>query len=306
MSVPLPTSYSAHRPKSELGKPANMQFLICMEGRWRSAIAPEKPPTFVAGCSAGEPNMSQIAYVSYRRVSTDRQGKSGLGLEAQQKAVLDFLKSSQGILLAEFTEIETGRRKDRPQLQAALELCRRSRASLVIAKLDRLARNVAFVSALLESKVTFLAVDMPEADRTFLQMAAVFAEWEARKISERTKAALAAAKARGRQLGWSIPSRTSEQHIASQRGVEANRNRAQQFASNIMPIIQSIQNAGISSCAEIAVALNARGIQTARGGGWHSATVRNVITRCMTTPSSPQQAPPPSRPITLSAQILPA
>lgn len=244
--------------------------------------------------------MSQITYVSYRRVSTDRQGRSGLGLEAQQKAVLDFLKVSKGILLAEFTEIETGRRTDRPQLQAALELCRRSRASLVIAKLDRLARNVAFVSSLLESKVTFIAVDMPDADRTFLQMAAVFAEWEARKISERTKAALAAAKARGRVLGWANPSRISEQQFASRRGAEANRDKAQQFASNAMPIIQSIRNSGVASCAEIATVLNARGIQSARGGRWHSATVRKVMIRCKT--SLPLQSQLEScRPTTLSA-----
>lgn len=229
--------------------------------------------------------MSQVSYVSYRRVSTDRQGRSGLGLEAQQKVVLDFLKNSQGILLAEFTEIESGRRRDRPQLRAALELCRRSRASLIIAKLDRLARNVAFISALLESKVSFVAVDMPEADRTFLQMAAVFAEWEARKISERTIAALAVAKARGRALGWSIPSRMSEQRLASQRGAAANRNGAQLFASNVMPIIQSIQSAGIGSYEAIAAVLNTRGVQTARGGQWHPATVRNIIARSSLTSS---------------------
>lgn len=220
--------------------------------------------------------MSQVAYVSYYRVSTEKQGKSGLGLEAQQMAVREYLKGSQGTLLAEFTEIETGRRKDRPQLVAALELCRRSRASLVIAKLDRLARNVAFVSALLESKVHFVAVDMPEADITFLQMAAVFAEWEARKISERTKAALAAAKARGKKLGWAIPSRIGEQQTASRRGADANRSNATQFASNVLPLVDSIRQAGVVTLQGVAEALNARGVRTARGGQWHASTVRRL------------------------------
>jgi DNA invertase Pin-like site-specific DNA recombinase len=158
-------------------------------------------------------------------------------------------------------------------------MCRRQKATLVIAKLDRLARNVAFVSALLESKVRFVAVDMPEADVTFLQMAAVFGEWEARKISERTKAALAAAKARGTALGWSMLDRRDEQRIASARGASSNRERASQFASNTLPVIESIQKAGVETLAGIATALNARGVPTARGGQWYPATVKAVLTR---------------------------
>jgi len=223
--------------------------------------------------------MSQATYVSYRRVSTDRQGRSGLGLEAQQMSVLGYVTSAQGLLIGEFTEIETGKRRDRPQLNAALELCRRRRATLVIAKLDRLARNVAFVSSLLESKVKFVAVDMPEADVTFLQMAAVFGEWEARRISERTKAALAASKARGNRLGWSMPSRISEQQSASRQGAKANRITAQRFASNVLPIVQSIQSIGIRSLKGIAEELNARRIPTARKGQWHARTVHNLIAR---------------------------
>ena len=223
--------------------------------------------------------MSKVSYVSYKRVSTDRQGKSGLGLKAQEKSLLDYLKNSQGILIGDYTEIESGRRRDRPQLQAAIDLCRKHRATLVIAKLDRLARNVAVVSAMLESNVKFVATDMPEADLTFLQMAAVFGEWEARKISERTKAALAAAKARGKALGWSIPSRIGEQRAASERGAEANRNRAQQFAANTMPVVDSIRNAGVGSFEGIAEALNARGVRTARGGQWHATTVSRLVAR---------------------------
>lgn len=223
--------------------------------------------------------MNHNQCVSYRRVSTGKKGRSGLGLEAQQNAVQGYISTSNSVLIAEFTEIESGRRVDRPELQKALELCRRRRATLVIAKLDRLARNVAFVSSLLEGKVKFVAVDMLEADVTFLQMAAVFGEWEARRVSERTKAALAASKARGKLLGWSMPSRILEQKIASQRGANRNRELTRQFAANILPIIQNIQGLGMHSFAEIATTLNERGVRTARDRKWYSGTVRRLLAR---------------------------
>lgn len=216
--------------------------------------------------------------VTYFRVSTVKQGLSGLGLEAQQMAVYGFLKGSATVLAGEFTEVETGTRRDRPQLAAALAVCRQRRASLVIAKLDRLARNVAFISALLESRVRFVAVDMPDADTAFLQMTAVFAELEARKISERTKAALAAAKARGTKLGWSHPSQQGRQREASTRGAAANRSAACQFAANVAPVVESIRAAGAITLADIAQALNARGIATPRGGKWHPSTVSRLAT----------------------------
>jgi len=222
-------------------------------------------------------------FVSYHRVSTERQGRSGLGLEAQKKAVTDYLNGGSWELLGEFVEVESGRKRDRPQLKAALDMCRRQKAILVIAKLDRLARNVAFVSALLESKVRFVAVDMPEADVTFLQMAAVFGEWEARKISERTKSALAAAKARGKALGWSMPTRHDEQRIAATRGAASNSDRASRFAANILPVIESIQRAGIITLSGIADALNARGVATARGRQWYPTTVKAVLDRPRST-----------------------
>lgn len=223
--------------------------------------------------------MANGKFIAYYRVSTDRQGRSGLGLDAQRKAVADYLNGGSWQLVSEYTEVESGKRNDRPELAKALEACRKQKATLVIAKLDRLARNVHFISGLLESKVDFIAVDMPEADRAFLQMAAVFAEWEARKISERTKAALAASRARGKRLGWSMPQRREEQRRATERGSAVRRAKADGFAANVLPIIRQIEGAGVRTLAGIAQALNARGIKTARGGGWYPATVRNVLAR---------------------------
>ena len=221
--------------------------------------------------------MSKGNFVAYYRVSTQRQGRSGLGLADQQKNIADHLSGCGATLAAEFTEIESGRKKDREQLKAALTHCRKHKSVLLIAKLDRLERNVAFISALLESKVRFVAVDMPEADATFLQMAAVFAEWEAKKISERTKAALAQAVKQGRKLGWAIPSRREQQQPAALKGAAKNAEKARQFASNVLPIINEIRSTGISTLDAIACKLNARGVATARGSEWYPATVRSVL-----------------------------
>ncbi len=132
--------------------------------------------------------MTNAKYVAYYRVSTDRQGQSGLGLEAQRKAVMDYLNG--GTLLDSFTEVESGRRNDRPELAKALDLCRRKKATLVIAKLDRLARNVAFIANLMDANVDLVAVDMPQANRLTLHIMAAMAEHEAQAVSQRTKAAL--------------------------------------------------------------------------------------------------------------------
>src|SRR5688572_5708004 len=145
--------------------------------------------------------MGQGGYVAYYRVSTARQGRSGLGLEAQQVAVRGYLANCSGRLLAELLEVESGRRTDRQKLADALRLCRVHKATLIIAKIDRLARNVAFVSNLMESGVEFTAVDFPQANRLTVHILAAVAEHEREMISQRTKAALAAAKARGRRLG---------------------------------------------------------------------------------------------------------
>ncbi len=218
-------------------------------------------------------------YVGYYRVSTDRQGRSGLGLDAQRSAVAGYLDGGNWTLLDTFTEVESGRRNDRPELAKALDLCRRRKATLVIAKLDRLARNVAFIANLMDADVDVVAVDMPEANRFTLHIMAAMAEHEAALVSQRTKAALKAAKARGRALGWSIPSRRGEQAQASLKGVLGNRAKADQFAANVLPVIRDIERAGVTTLQGMADALNARGIRTARGRRWYASTVRNLLVR---------------------------
>ncbi len=200
------------------------------------------------------------AFVAYYRVSTARQGQSGLGLDAQRSAVSGFLHG-RGELAGEFTEVESGRKNDRPQLAAALDLCRRRRAVLVIAKLDRLARNVAFVARLMESGVEFVAVDNPHANKLMVHMLAAFAEHERDQISARTVAALAAAKARGVKLG-------------NPRVVEvAARNRAAMAQASAparalaLPRAQALRSAGATLRA-IAATLSAEDIPALRGGSW--------------------------------------
>lgn len=218
-----------------------------------------------------------MLFVTYLRVSTDRQGKSGLGLEAQRAAVLDHV-AGKGQIAAEYVEIESGKRNERPQLARAMTEAKRIGAVLLIAKLDRLARNVAFIANLLESGVEIAAADMPEANRFLLHVMAAVAEHEAQAISDRTRAALAAAKARGVKLGWSMPERKEEQRLASRKGAAKNAKNACMHAANLLPIIRQIA-AGGASLRQIADELNARGIKTARGGLWYAATVRNILAR---------------------------
>lgn len=211
-------------------------------------------------------------YVAYYRVSTDRQGLSGLGLDAQRAAVAKHIGAAE--LVAEFTEIESGRKNDRAQLAAALATAKRTKSTLVIAKLDRLARNVHFVSGLLESNVPFVCADMPEADRTFLQMMAVFAEWEARKISERTKAALAQIKAQGRTLGCPNP------ELGAVAGVKVIKANADSYAERVGPIVRDILATGASTIRDIAAALQARSVTTPRGNmTWGTTQVSNLLKR---------------------------
>ena len=203
------------------------------------------------------------ALIAYYRVSTERQGQSGLGLDAQRSAVAAYA-SSRG-LLGEFVEVESGRKDNRPQLTAALALCRQKRAILVIAKLDRLARSVAFISNLMESGVEFVAVDMPQANRLTLHILAAVAEHEREMISQRTKAALAVAKARGIRLGNPKPDTERMRSAVTERVVA--------FRTKVMPVIQVLQADG-RSLRGIAAELNSRGIPAPRGGNWHAASVR--------------------------------
>jgi DNA invertase Pin-like site-specific DNA recombinase len=205
-------------------------------------------------------------FVAYYRVSTDRQGRSGLGLAAQQAAVRSYLGTAKPI--AEFTEIETGRRNDRPELDRALGLCRKRKARLVIAKLDRLSRNLAFIAALMDSGVEFVAVDNPHATRLTLHILAAVAEHEREMIADRTKAALQAAKARGIRLG-----RNGADRLAP-----AYRAKAIERARQLAPLLAELKAAGLSA-RQIAAQLTARGIPTPTGARWHAQTIIRMIYR---------------------------
>ncbi|MGE5539625.1 MAG: recombinase family protein [Gemmatimonas sp.] len=214
-------------------------------------------------------------FVAYYRVSTDRQGRSGLGLEAQREAVRRYLNGGRWELVAEFTEVETGKGSNaldrRPQLRAAIDACKKQKASLVIAKLDRLARNVAFVSGLMESGVDFVAADNPHANRLTVHILAAVAEHEREMISERTRAALKAAKARGVRLGSPTP------HAGAKRAAETRTNAAASHAANALPVIQALKDSGLTSLRQIATALNSRGLKTRRGGEWHAKAVARAL-----------------------------
>src|SRR5215813_12208530 len=201
-------------------------------------------------------------FVAYFRVSTDRQGKSGLGLDAQREAVMTYLNGGSWTLAAEYVEIESGKHNERPQLLAALAACKKLRARLVIAKLDRLSRNLAFIAALMDSGVEFVAVDNPHANKLTVHILAAVAEHEREMISERRKAALAVAKARGRRLG---NPRLSDAQAIGRAALEA---AARERDANVLPIIREIQQAGAKSHNAIAAELNARKIPTARGRAW--------------------------------------
>ena len=210
---------------------------------------------------------SDLAFVAYYRVSTERQGESGLGLEAQREAVGRFLGSSS--LLSEFTEIESGKRHtNRPELLRAIELCRRQKATLVIAKLDRLARNVHFISGLMETGVEFVAADMPQANRLTIHILAAFAEHEREAISQRTKGALQAARRRGARLGnprWQesiIQARQAKDPIPP--------------APQLVELMRRHRAEGVTYRG-IATQLNGLGLRTPHGSQWYPGTVRKAM-----------------------------
>jgi DNA invertase Pin-like site-specific DNA recombinase len=214
-------------------------------------------------------------YIAYYRVSTVRQGRSGLGIEAQRRAVSDHLKGAK--LISEFTEVESGHRTGRPRLAEALSACRVHKAILVIAKLDRLARNVAFVSNLMEAGVEFEAVDFPTANRLTIHILAAVAEHEAKMISERTRVALAVAKTRGTILGGFKGRAGTCADLARARASKIA--RADRNASDLAPTIANIRAHGNTSLRSIATNLNRLAITAPRGGHWSATQVRRLLSR---------------------------
>ena len=219
--------------------------------------------------------------VAYYRVSTSEQGRSGLGLEAQKATVEDYIRRNGATLVAEFTEIESGARNDRPQLQAALKRATLSLATLVIAKLDRLSRNAAFLLTLRDAGTDIVAVDMPNANAVTLGIMAIIAEEERRLISERTKAALKAAKARGVKLGNPNGAEAFRRtgFRGSKIGAEANKANAQRRAESLREVLNEIRAQGARSYAAIATALNDRHIATRTGKNWRPCSVRLLMER---------------------------
>src|SRR3712207_5135201 len=218
--------------------------------------------------------MASGRFVSYFRVSTSRQGRSGLGLDAQREAVTAYLNGGNWTVLADFVEVESGRKSDRHELAKAMDLCRLTGATLIIAKLDRLARDAHFLLGLQKAGVEFVACDMPTANRLTIGIMALVAEEEARAISARTKAALAAAKARGAVLGgW-----RGGKKVDCALGAQAMRAKADAFAAGVAPMLRQMRGEGLS-LRQVAARLAEKGVKTPRGGVWTAAAVRNVLAR---------------------------
>jgi DNA invertase Pin-like site-specific DNA recombinase len=217
--------------------------------------------------------------IAYYRVSTQRQGRSGLGLEAQRTAVARFAEAEGIPIAGVFTEVETGKGADaldrRPQLAGALAIARQQKCPVLVAKLDRLSRDVAFIAGLMARRVPFIVAELgADADPFMLHLYAALAEKERRQISERTRAALAARKERATKLG-----NTRNAVAAAAAGRQVQVTAAEHFAATVLPVIASLQKSGVTSYREIAAALNGRGVRTARGGRWQVSNVRNLMAR---------------------------
>ena len=219
--------------------------------------------------------MPRREFVSYLRVSTQKQGTSGLGLDAQRAAVEGFVSTTGGALINEYQEVETGKGSDalakRPTLRAALEFCRRNGATLVIAKLDRLARNVHFVSGLMESRVRFVACDMPEANELTIHIMAAFAEHEAKRISQRTREALAIAKSRGVVLGSAGAANLKP-------NLEIRQQAASEAIQRLQHVFEGMRARGLSQRV-MAAELNSIGIPAPKGGQWGLTQIQRALAR---------------------------
>ncbi|QOF94228.1 recombinase family protein [Novacetimonas hansenii] len=211
-------------------------------------------------------------FVAYYRVSTEKQGKSGLGIEAQQHSVRQFLNGGDWELLAEFTEIETGKNDDRPQLERAMNECRLTGATLVIAKIDRLSRNAAFLIGLKDAGISFVAADMPGANQMTIGIMALVAQQEREAISQRTKEALAAAKARGVKLGGY----RGGPMVNGKAGTEALQQKTAAFRASVRPLVTELHDQGMSQ-RQIAAELDRRSVRTPRGGKWTAKAVAAVL-----------------------------
>ncbi|WP_442754044.1 recombinase family protein [Methylocystis sp. JAN1] len=223
-------------------------------------------------------------FVAYLRVSTTKQGQSGLGLEAQQRAVDNFLNGGQWTLVETFVEVESGKNNDRPKLAEAIEACHLYNATLVIARLDRLSRDAHFLLGLLKSGVRFVCCDMPQADSFMVGIMAQLAQKERELISERTKAALQSAKARGVKLGGD---RGNFAEVAAQGRAEGRKTQAQaadERAKRLAGTLQRMRDQGLSLNAT-AAELNARGVATPRGGRWTATAVKRAVERLGGPPS---------------------
>jgi DNA invertase Pin-like site-specific DNA recombinase len=222
--------------------------------------------------------MSNRSIVTYIRVSSSQQGRSGLGIEAQRETLRHFAHTEGFEVTSEYVEVETGKGADamerRPQLKAALAAARKQRCHVAVAKLDRLSRDVHFISGLMAHKVPFLVAELgPDVDPFVLHLFAALAEKERALISTRTRQALAAAKVRGVTLG------NPKLHVARSSAVSAVKAEADRYAANVLPVIREAQKAGATTLRDIAKALNARGVATPRGGQWHAKSVSNILER---------------------------
>jgi DNA invertase Pin-like site-specific DNA recombinase len=223
--------------------------------------------------------VSHGGFIAYYRVSTGKQGKSGLGIEAQRQAVANYLNGGNWRIIAEFTEVESGNRADRPELDKALAAARARRVPLVVAKVDRLTRSVSFLSRLLDAGVDVRFADLPSLEgatgKFMLQQMAAIAELEAGMISARTKAALAAAKRRGVKLGGFRGRAPSAKDVRA--SVAARRAKAEARAADLAPVVKELQAAGCESLRTIATGLDERGIPAAQGGKWSAVQVARLL-----------------------------